>query len=145
MAVARTARRLLLLLATWFELAAPEFGTISNTVYDCQYDLTQVQCITCQGIATLNEAFYDPKPSTCISSTDGCCKSPDGYEYFRKSSLANYGVGDTVQYWYPGQCGDQIRYVLYNADIPNVEFITPPGKCVIVSDYQVDLARCKTL
>ena len=52
MAVARTARRLLLLLATWFELAAPEFGTISNTVYDCQYDLTQVQCITCQGIAT---------------------------------------------------------------------------------------------
>ena len=140
------ATRALLLLVSWIPLVAPEFGTITNTVYDCQYDLTQTQCLTCQGTATLNLAFYDPKPSNCIYSTDGCCKSTEGYEYFRKSSLANYGVGDTVQYFFPGTSGDTIRYVLRNEDIPNIEFITTaPGKCVLTSDFQVDLARCKIL
>ena len=67
--------RLVLLAACHLGLVTPEFGTITNTVYDCQYDLTQVQCITCQGKATLNLAFYDPKPASCISSA-AFAKSP---------------------------------------------------------------------
>ena len=133
------------LLAAWATLAAPEFGTITNTVYDCEYDLSQTQCVTCQGTPTLNLAFYDPKPANCIYSNEGCCKSSDGFEYFRKDSLANYGVGDTVTYFYPGVSGEQIRYVLSSEDIPNIEFITSPGKCVWMSDFSVDLARCRIL
>ena len=137
--------RVLLLLIASLTRVAPEFGTITNTVYDCQYDLTQVQCPACRGIATMNEAFYNPKNAACISSTEGCCKSDDGYEYFRKASLANYGVGDTVQYFYPGASGEIVRYVLANAQIPNIEYIPNPGKCVLSTDFQVDLARCKIL
>lgn len=141
----RDARRLrAILLASWFALGVPEFAQITNTVYDCQYDLTEAQCAPCQGKPTLNLAFYDPKPASCISSNEGCCKN-DGYEYFRKDSLANYGVGDTVTYFYPGISGDQIRYVLKNEDIPNIEFVTAPGKCAWMSDFSVDIARCKIL
>ena len=139
------ARLRTLLLVSWLTTAVPEFSTISNTVYDCQYDLTEVQCVTCQGVATLNAAFFDPKPADCISSDSGCCKTRDGYEYFRKDSLANYGVGDVVRYFYPGISGDQIRYVLQPPAANNVEGIPAPGKCVWTSDYAVDLARCKIL
>jgi hypothetical protein len=137
--------RVAVLLAASFRLAGSEFGTITNTVYDCQYDLAQSQCDACQGTATQNPAFFDPKPASCIHAELGCCKSSDGYEYFRKASLANYGVGDVVQYFYPGETGEQIRFVLQNVDIPNIEYITSPGKCVLSTDFSVDIARCKLL
>ena len=86
-----------------------EFAPITNTVYDCQYDLSQEQCGTCTGIPTLNTDEFDPKSASCISSQEGCCKSQDGYEYFRKDSLASYGVGDTVLFFYPGESGARLR------------------------------------
>ena len=101
-------RARLLLAAALLQPGRAEWAVIDNTVYDCEYSLTQVQCLTCQGIPTSNEAFFNPKSPSCISSAEGCCKSDDGFEYFRKDSLANYGVGDTVAYFYPGLSGDVI-------------------------------------
>ena len=133
------------LLVAHIAIVAAEFGTTTRTVYDCEYDLTIAQCGTCQGIPTANQAFFDPKAADCIGEETGCCRSRDGYEYFRKDSLANYGIGDSVQYFYPGDSGAHIRYVLTSEDIPNIEDISGPGKCVWTLDFKVEIARCKIL
>ena len=134
---------ILLLLRGSVYYVLAEFGTIRNTVYDCQYDLTEVQCQTCHGIPTANTDEYDPMPASCITSAQGCCRSPDGFEYFRKDSLASYGVGDAVMYFYPGESGAVIRYL--SSDQPGLENYPPPGRCVWDADITVAIARCRIL
>lgn len=136
---------LILLIADCLSRAGAEFAAITNTVYDCEYQLTAVQCTACMGTPTENMAVFEPKTANCISSAEGCCKSEDGFEYFRKDSLANYGVGSTVMYFYPGVSGEQIRYILQSDKMPNIEQIASPGKCALVSDFSVDIARCRLL
>jgi len=84
-----------------------EFATITNTVYDCQYDLTEEQCADCFGTELISDDgftflddVYAPKDASCINSAEGCCKTEDGYEYFLMSSLANYGVGKPTQFFW---------------------------------------------
>ena len=86
------------------------WGTIkSRTVYDCQYDLTEAQCIACRGRPV--GGYFDVVDAGCITRPEGCCaENGQGYEYFRKDSLANYGVGDAVTYFYPGIQGEDIHW-----------------------------------
>ena len=108
--------------AAWLRLAlalglaqrgAAEWMETTATVYDCEYDLTEAQCLPCPPGADIDENIYTPKTADCLFAEEageltGCCRSPEGYEYFRKDSLANYNVGDPVSYWYPGENGEFI-------------------------------------
>ena len=120
-----------------------EFATITNTVYDCQYDLTEEQCADCFGTELISDDgftflddVYAPKDASCINSAEGCCKTEDGYEYFLMSSLANYGVGKPTQFFYPGASEDKILYLSGNDG---------KGRCEVESDSSLMVARCKIL
>jgi hypothetical protein len=70
------------------------WGSTTLTVYDCEYKLTDAQCARCAGDPTLEDTpWHDIKQASCISEPTGCCRSDDGFEYFRKDSLVNYHVG----------------------------------------------------
>ena len=70
----------------------------------------------------------------------------DGYEYFKKESLANYAPGFPVEHFYPGPSGDKIWYVSAHPDeTDRTDGIVAPGRCVQSSDYNITIARCKLL
>ena len=55
-----------------------EFASITNTVYDCQYDLTEEQCADCFGTELISDDgftflddVYAPKDASCINSAEG--------------------------------------------------------------------------
>ena len=141
--------------AAWLRLAlalglaqrgAAEWMETTATVYDCEYDLTEAQCLPCPPGADIDENIYTPKTADCLFAEEageltGCCRSPEGYEYFRKDSLANYNVGDPVSYWYPGENGEFIIWTstMYDEALPS------PGRCTWAQDHTVLLARCKIL
>ena len=91
----------------------------------------------------LSLAWQDIKRASCIHDSAGCCKSPEGFEYFRKDSLANYGVGSTVSFFFPGRHGAAIEYL--PSEFDRVDGSSSPGKCVLTDDYLVEIARCKVL
>ena len=123
--------------AAWLRLAlalglaqrgAAEWMETTATVYDCEYDLTEAQCLPCPPGADIDENIYTPKTADCLFAEEageltGCCRSPEGYEYFRKDSLANYNVGDPVSYWYPGERG------VHHLDVDDVRRGALPGRC----------------
>ena len=113
------------------------WGAFEQTVYDCEYELSETECLECAG--TKVGLDFRPKEPTCIHSLSGCCKSVDGFEYFMKTSLANYLPGDITSYFFP--VGDAIFFM---GPEPSAG-ITPPGRCVWSGDYHVEIARCKLL
>ena len=106
------------------------WGTIkSRTVYDCQYDPDRgaMYCVPRPSgrrlLRCCRRRLHHAARSCC------CAENGQGYEYFRKDSLANYGVGDAVTYFYPGIQGEDIHWEPYQAG-SRTEYVTAPGKCV---------------
>ena len=105
--------------AAWLRLAlalglaqrgAAELMETTATVYDCEYDLTEAQCLPCPPGADIDENIYTPKTADCLFAEEageltGCCRSPEGYEYFRKDSLAR----DVRRQYWPSPCDDVLN------------------------------------
>ena len=89
--------RFLLLLAQLLP-AAPLWGAFERTVYDCEYDLDADACVQCAGTAVGLD--WIPKKPSCIHDSNGCCQN-DGFEYFMKSSLADYAPGRVTSFFFP--------------------------------------------
>jgi len=88
------------LLAGLVALAAGEFAEIENTVYDCEYDLTEAQCTTCQGAPTSSDSFFDPKPASCggCSLMAGGRAGLSGRAGGRRALLVCVAVGEREAY-----------------------------------------------
>ena len=149
--------------------AGAEWAKSRNTVYDCQYSLTKEQCQPCPPWDEMYSHHEWPMPDdddqttdlwlprspTCFGSSEGCCyvaENSDGdveheYEYFKKSSLANYYAGNEVEYYYPGTNPDRILWIEeYPHDDPlwDTEYAQQPGgSCVWSEDFTEEIARCK--
>ena len=126
----------LVLLTLRIGLVRSLWGAFEQTVYDCEYDLDEAACLMCAG--TRVGLDWRPIPPTCIYNPEGCCRH-DGYEYFMKSSLANYVPGHLTSYFFPRH-----DMIFWMGPEPSVG-IAAPGRCVWSADYQVDIARCKIL
>ena len=160
--------RLALLISALHGVVA-EWGSSSNTVYDCEYSLTKEQCQPCPPWDEMyshhewpmpddddqTTELWLPRTSSCFGSSEGCCyvaENSDGdttheYEYFKMSSLANYYAGNPVQFYYPGNNPDRILWIEeYPHDDPlwDTEYAQQPGgSCVWSEDFTEKIARCK--
>ena len=146
-----------------------EWAIAANTVYDCEYDLTEAQCIPCppwdETYAFSQWPNFDdddgqtdlwqPRTPLCFGTNEGCCQiqeasdSPHEFEYFKKSSLANYYAGNPVEYFYPGEDFSRIVWeemIIEEDPLWMTEHAKrPEGKCVWTLDFSMEIARCKVL
>ena len=88
----------LVLLTLRIGLVRSLWGAFEQTVYDCEYDLDEAACLMCAGHALdlIGGRYRRPAYTTLRA----CCRH-DGYEYFMKSSLANYVPGHLTSYFFP--------------------------------------------
>ena len=106
-------RLLAVLLAALAGTAHAPWGGMDQNLLDCEYDLPQHACPTCEG-APLGLAGGMPDAVAaltprCIEAEGGCCEH-DGFEYFLKASLARYQSGNVVSFFYPGKA-DMVSWV----------------------------------
>lgn len=169
-------RSRLALLVSALCVVGADWGVSINTVYDCEYSLTKAQCNPCPPWDELY-SFHEwpnaddddlqtdlwlPRTPQCFGSSEGCCyvQNTDTdihgdddvehtYEYFKKSSLANYYAGNPVTYYYPGSGTDRI---IWQEEVPEEDpnWMTrhakqPGGRCVWSEDFNEEIARCKVL
>ena len=105
------------------------------------------QCPDCHGPerGTFGQrSFRDVIPIGCINSDEGCCKSnpgANGFEYFRKDTLANYQLGNPVTFFFPGRRDAIIGWEYHTGH----DTIPSPGKCVFKADFSIEIARCRIL
>ena len=102
-----------MLLAALAGTAHAPWGGMDQNLLDCEYDLPQHACPTCEG-APLGLAGGMPDAVValtprCIEAEGGCCEH-DGFEYFLKASLARYQSGNVVSFFYPGKA-DMVSWV----------------------------------
>ena len=125
-----------LLVTIRFSCVRSLWGAFEYTVEECEYNLNEAACSLCAG--TRVGLDWRPLPPTCIGHPDGCCKH-DGFEYFMKSSLANYLPGHITSYFFPRD-----DMIFWMGPEPSAG-IAPPGRCVWSGDYLVEIARCRIM
>ena len=132
-----------MLLAALAGTAHAPWGGMDQNLLDCEYDLPQHACPTCEG-APLGLAGGMPDAVAaltprCIEAEGGCCEH-DGFEYFLKASLARYQSGNVVSFFYPGKA-DMVSWVARDDAMAGGRedrgSISAPGRCVWSNDWTV--------
>ena len=132
-----------MLLAALAGTAHAPWGGMDQNLLDCEYDLPQHACPTCEG-APLGLAGGMPDAVValtprCIEAEGGCCEH-DGFEYFLKASLARYQSGNVVSFFYPGKA-DMVSWVARDDAMAGGRedrgSISAPGRCVWSNDWTV--------